>query len=787
MVLNSMYRRLFSIIIFMFSMPILHAQHIFETAQFHIELDQEGRIIQLSNSITGHNYTPEKAKGYLVRIKKDGKEIVPQKMVFEQGILNVEFSNQVQAEIKVVEHNSYISFELQNINPAQKVDAILWGPVASTISETVGEIVGVVRNDDFAIGIQALNPKTTGGLLKNEEGAVYDRGTTATSTKAGSSLQAFTVNRNKRRTIKVWNKWKEVAIPAIEEGRLTGSKVAIFGVRPEDVLPTIGKIERQEGLPHPVVNGEWIKQSREPGRPYMISNFSESNIDTLLDYAEMAGMAGLYHEGPFETWGNFKLREEQFPNGRDGLKSIVDKAEKRGLRLGVHTLSNFITTNDRFVSPTPDTQLQEIGHSKIGEEVSANDDEIIVQTPDPFRQKTNLQTVRIGRELIRYQKVTNTKPYKLTGCVRGAFGTKKQNHSKGADIEKLMDHGYKVFFPNWNLQKELLQNLTDFFNETGVTQMDFDGHEGTYATGMGEYSLNKFAYDFYQQVDHTVANGSSRSSHFYWHMNYYLNWGEPWYGGFRESQSDYRFKNQALLDRNYMPNMLGWFLFTPTTSMEDIDWMMARAAGYDAGFAFVARPDALQNNSDTERLLQQIRIWEEARQKGVFSTEQQAKLKNPKNEFHLEKSSAKNWKLHTFTKESFTHTNKMLQPGQPTYSEWQFGNSYKSQVPEMRFLVKGKQGLVSGMSVEIDSYYELKLPVKMKVGQSLVVDDNSFAKIYDAKGRFLRKFSIEQSLPELSKGDHTLRFNCDFSSSAEAKVEVTVKVKDKVHSLSEEN
>ena len=76
-----------------------------------------------------------------------------------------------------------------------------------------------------------------------------------------------------------------------------------------------------------------------------------------------------------------------------------------------------------------------------------------------------------------------------------------------------------------------------------------------------------------------------------------FDWGEPWYGGFRESQTEYRFKNQAYFKRNYMPGMLGWFKMTPETSIEDIEWLLARASGYDAGYAFVASLESIEKRT----------------------------------------------------------------------------------------------------------------------------------------------------------------------------------------------
>ena len=53
--------------------------------------------------------------------------------------------------------------ELISVTPADAVDLVVWGPYPTKIRAIVGETIGVVRNADFALGIQALNIKTLGG------------------------------------------------------------------------------------------------------------------------------------------------------------------------------------------------------------------------------------------------------------------------------------------------------------------------------------------------------------------------------------------------------------------------------------------------------------------------------------------------------------------------------------------------------------------------------------------------------------------------------------------------
>ena len=56
---------------------------------------------------------------------------------------------------------------------------------------------------------------------------------------------------------------------------VAGSKVALFGCAPADALAHIGAIEVAEGVPHPVFDGQSIKQWRDQGRSYLIASFTE--------------------------------------------------------------------------------------------------------------------------------------------------------------------------------------------------------------------------------------------------------------------------------------------------------------------------------------------------------------------------------------------------------------------------------------------------------------------------------------------------------------------------------
>ncbi|MEA3460817.1 MAG: hypothetical protein U9R49_02985, partial [Bacteroidota bacterium] len=647
-----------------------------------------------------------------------------------------------------------------------------------------GEFVGVVRNQEYAIGIQALNVKTTGGALVNDEGKVPPRGSAALVQDYGSSLQAFCIDRTRPQTIEAWNGFGNTAVVANQEFGLPGSAIALFGIEEKNALELIGQIEQKEGLPHILIEGEWVKSSHLAGRPYIISNFGESTVDMMLDFTEKVGFYSLYQSHPFSTWGHFDLIPSLFPNGREGMKACVEKARKRNIRMGVHTLTNFITTNDPFVSPVPHPGLATYAGTVITADLGESDTEISIEDSTFYHKRTTLQTVRIGDELIRYSGVSQEPPFRLLKCKRGAFGTKAAPHARGEKIVRLIDHPYKTFYPNMDLQNEMIDNLVDFFNGTGVNHLDFDGHEGAYSTGYGDASKDYFALRFLEGVDHMVVNGTSQSSHFYWHLNTYMNWGEPWYGGMRESQNEIRFNNQATLERNYQPNMLGWFWFQAGTTLEEMEWMLARAAGWNAGYALVVHPGAIGKNPNIKEVIEAIRTWEEAKNRKLFNAEQKALMKAGEFDFSLYKINEDEFHLQHYRKESFEHANLVLQPGQPHYSEWEFQISSGEQDLYFQLKASGEEGEIEAILLELDGSRSMEIPYTLKAGYSCIYDGKGNLLLYDEKGSLKKKEKADWEQMRPDKGAHVLRVSCSFNGDNDLELQGVIKLQDKLEIIS---
>ena len=181
----------------------------------------------------------------------------------------------------------------------------------------------------------------------------------------------------------------------------------------------------------------------------------------------------------------------------------------------------------------------------------------------------------------------------------------------GAGIGYLAEHPYRTFYPGIEngMMDEMTKRLVELVNHTGLRQISFDGLEGLSAYGYGEYSRNRFVKQCYDDWNGEVISDASNLLHFLWHIHTRMNWGEPWGKAMREGMAEYRFQNQAYFDRNLFPRMLGWFELRAAggdqeaTTLDEMEWVLAKAAGYDAGFAVVMNPDVLKGNGQAAVLL----------------------------------------------------------------------------------------------------------------------------------------------------------------------------------------
>ena len=760
-----------------------------KTNESIINIDDRGNVVAIEIVKKATNYIYQDSASPLMSVRYRNKMLYPIEAKKSLDGISLLFDNNIEAQIKILEKDAYVTFELLYLSNSDDVDLIVWGPFNTIVDQVIGETVGVVQSKGYAVGIQSLNPKTLGGYPWkendclpqldyldqdnpsdiNEEGKTYVlyRIEAAKPTAHGSSLQAYCRDRSKDRDIE--NMGHDVyQAPAYKDGGFMGSKIALFACSHDNILPTISDIEINEGLPHPMVEGKWNKTTPLSTSAYLIMDFRRKDLQKALDITKKSGLKYLYQSSPFKTWGHFKFDEIRFPNGIEDVIECVDIAAENGITLGVHTLSNFISTSDAYVTPVPDKRLAKVGSSVLSQNIDETQTEIQIEAPVYFNQfkNNNLKTVMIDEELIRYASVSKQAPWMLSDCRRGVFGTKAAAHTKGNTISKLADHAYKVFLTDAELGEEVAKNLADIFNETGLRQVSFDGIEGNRSTAMGNYGEILFAKAWYDNLNQDIKDNcivdASRTSHYFWHIYTRMNWGEPWYGDFRESQVEYRLKNQKYFKRNLMPAMLGWFLMSTTTSPEDIEWLLARSAAYDAGYAFVANFVSVSTNGYSDQILTLIGEWEKVRLAQLFTDEQKQRMRNVDNEFTLKTISDKEWILRQVYSSSFKHLAKVRQPGEPLYSKFDFNHPAHEQA--LNFIITAVDSDIDQITLEMDNYKKIELPVSLKNGEHIKYAGGDTAYVYSKKWQKIKSVNVDSNSFKIAKGDHSITVDCSFSN-----------------------
>ena len=250
------------------------------------------------------------------------------------------------------------------------------------------------------------------------------------------------------------------------------------------------------------------------------------------------------------------------------------------------------------------------------------------------------------------------------------------------------------------------------------------------------------------------------TTHYNWHTFTRMNWGEPWYAGFRESQMNYRLMNQDFYRRNLIPCMLGWFKFDANTSIEDIEWLLARSAAFDAGYTLVTNKENVANNGESDAIIKAIREWENARLCGAFPKELKKEMEHVSNEYTLTETSSTSWLLSPLQVQRFKHNNKILQPGEPIVSKWEFENENNRQ--PIQYILKANDR-ISDISLEIANYSTIRLNCTLEEGEYLkYVGGDSFF-IYDKNWHEVKRIPANADQMNIPKGKTSLVFSCTFS------------------------
>lgn len=541
----------------------------FRTTYAQIALNDRGFVTSMR--ARGREFLANGKPSPILSLWANGKTILPVSATYKGRFLTLRFANDDVANVSVDSKGSYLRLQLKSLTPRtaepgskETIDDIVWGPLHTTISTTIGDMIGVARDGKWAVGMFSLNDNTTQGPADNgdfgqmyyyihspdpqrypvpkqyREGQRFSIGGDGISDVAfyshpeeyfhmglesgcllepgsGSALAYHSRDRRKRKTVFY------TLIPGLPptqprhqevdpvDADFIGSSVALYACPDDRGLDVLHTIVRNERLPQITFDGVWARDPRS-FRPDIIWYGPH---DKLIEYAEALGLTSVQDEGLGEHYidpGNkWDGKEIGFADGRrETIRQFTDELRKHGIMFGLHTLCMFVQPGSSDVHPVPNTHFQTVLRTRLAASVSPESTDISVTEPSFLAEKgtwhdNQTNVLRIGSELLTYDGMSDSAPWTLKNVKRGQYGTQASAHRAGDELVKLQITCYHGFIPDMTLLKEYADLYAKRLTDLGTQFVDFDGLESCMYQNQGDYAFKTFfreLCDRYSRLNH---------------------------------------------------------------------------------------------------------------------------------------------------------------------------------------------------------------------------------------------------------------------------------------------
>lgn len=797
--------------------PVIAQTHSFHTEYVTIDINKQGFITSIKDNASHKEYCPSGNSSALLSLYKNEGYILPFSARFNiaKNQIVLSYPNGSVATVKAEEKGKYLRFKLLSLSPRNGVDNIVWGPYKTSISKTIGEIISVVRNNDYAIGIMALDDNTTSGppcdgdmnelfyyihspdpklypLPANlSEGQKFPIGGDGISDIAffshpeeyyrmnsgngaslepsfGSTITLHARDRRKPQTIfytllpgfvGVNSPRHQVVAPV--DADFMGSAIAFYGCPDTLGLHVIENIVLAEGLPHPEINGKWIK---DPAA-YRPDIAWWGVHDSLISYARQLNFKavqdeglGEYYPNPADRWANKKIN---FSNGSISIKEYTDQTNREGIAYGLHTLCEFIQPHSSDVSPLPNDSLCTMLSTTVTKEIQPTDTIITVADTSYLNEfggweGNHTNVLKIGKELITYSGVTKTKPYTLLNIKRGSYSTPVTIHKKGEVIVKLQPNCYRGFVPDMRLQDKYAEYYAHLLKDGGMNYIDFDGLESCMYQGHGQYSFKKFFRKLFTTLNQlgvpylrvmgsTVAEGN-------WHYMSICNVG----GGnnmFNPATNKWGIEGKDIrygFLSNYLPCTFGIVDLHSDWTAAVAENLQAKSIGWGATYMLGISQNEVEKCGEKYEIFNAIKTWENARIANVFTANHRKKLSVMENKYHLEQLDQKTFNLYPVQE-----VNTVVGISD-NMSHFTIKNPYFSQSFEFAMQITGeKDASISNITIQLNSGKVIKITTPVRSGQYIVCKRN---KIYVTDHNRQKVSNIDlNDIPLMGVGENEIK------------------------------
>ncbi|HIQ21032.1 MAG TPA: hypothetical protein EYH34_07340 [Planctomycetes bacterium] len=414
-------------------------------------------------------------------------------------------------------------------------------------------------------------------------------------------------------------------------------------------------VERDFGLPR---GAEYRKRPAYRYSYLWARRPTPENIGQYIRWAKRGGFRMiLFSYTAFSKGAGHFEWNANYPNGTADLKEVTQAIREAGLAVGLHIHYNKAHKHDPYVTPTPDERLHKVRQFTLAADIDDRNDALPVrQNPSGCTMDEGRRLLKVGHELVEYERYTTERPYRFLGCQRGALETLAATHKAGAEVALLDVDTWPAFIrfdQNTDIQDETAERLAEIINGTGPYEMIyFDGAEDVHTPFW--YHCANAQWRVYRRIAPSPPVGeAAANTHFSWHMitrsNAYDSVGPAEMKEFCR-RAPCRFAPVRALDFSRIE--FGWLhgfgrsrssYITPDT----LEYVISRAAAWDCPFSMSVTLKELNTNPRTESCFELIKTWEDARLSGKLTDAWREQLRNLDQEHHLLVSGSGRYELVT--------------------------------------------------------------------------------------------------------------------------------------------
>ena len=582
-----------------------------ESDALRLAIGADARTSDFTDKASGVNYCAPRPGAAFASVKKAGKVFEATRAVFSDGRLTLDFGAadvRVALRMKGVKHS--IAVEVLSVT-GEGVEECRFAHLPLTLKGA--------SQEPFAACALALNLQTEVRGLPRPSGLLEAR--------------------------------------CYPRFGFAGAKVALVGCPQTELRQVLqAVVSAAPELPHSPIGGPWALDAEINRGSYLFAPISEKTADDWIKLALSMGINQIDFDG-MSRYGDAEPSPALYPNGRAGLKAVVDKVHAAGLKAGLHTYAFFIDKQCPWVTPVPDARLGKDATFTLADALAVSNQTVAVSEPTAGLSAVtgffvrNSATLQVDDELIVYSEVSKTSPYLFANCRRGACGTRAAPHAQGAKVHHLKEC-FGRFTPDCDstLLAEVAARQAQTVNACGFDMMYIDALDGEDILGgpaNGWHYGSKFVYELWQRFDHPVLLEMSTMHHHLWTVRSRMGaWDHP-------TRSHKRFIDMhtaanAKDGRMFLPMHLGWWAIKTWTGpqgeptfADDIEYLCCKAIGNDVGFSLMGvTPAQAAHNATLQRLGGITRSYEALRHAQALPESVKARLNVPGDEFTLEQDSA---------------------------------------------------------------------------------------------------------------------------------------------------